>query len=70
MDKNYTIKEEETVSKCAWTPYKNWEIKGQVVATYVRGQKVYEDNKFSIEKSAPCRSVSLHTTTITTRNTD
>ena len=50
MDKNYTIKEEETVSKCAWTPYKNWEIKGQVLATYVRGQKVYEDNKFYANK--------------------
>ena len=50
MEKVYTIKEDETVSKCAWTPYKNWEIKGQVLATYVRGQKVYEDNKFYANK--------------------
>jgi len=46
MDKVWTIKEEETISKCAWTPYKDWEIKGQIIETYVRGNKVYGDNKF------------------------
>lgn len=46
MDKKWTIKEEETVSKCAWTPYKNWEVKGNIESTYVRGTKVYEGNKF------------------------
>jgi dihydroorotase len=46
MDKKWVIKEEDTISKCAWTPYNNWEIKGSIEATYVRGSKVYEDNKF------------------------
>lgn len=46
MDKKWVIDESQTVSKCAWSPYNNWEIKGNVEATYVRGNKVYEDNKF------------------------
>ena len=46
MNKKWIIDESQTVSKCAWSPYNNWEIKGNVEATYVRGNKVYEDNKF------------------------
>lgn len=46
MNKTWTIKEEDTVSKCAWTPYKDWIVKGNVESTYVRGNKVYADNKF------------------------
>lgn len=46
MNKTWVIKEENTVSKCAWTPYKDWTVKGNVESTYVRGNKVYADNKF------------------------
>lgn len=46
MDKNHVIKEEETVSKCAWSPYKGFEIKGQVEKTIVRGTVVFENGEF------------------------
>lgn len=50
MDKEYVVKEEETVSKCAWSPYKGFNIKGAVVKTIVRGNLVYDNGVFHTNK--------------------
>lgn len=46
MNEEYIIKNEDTVSKCGWSPYEGRKIKGKVKMTFVRGQKVYEEEKF------------------------
>jgi len=50
LEKEYTIKNEETVSKCAWSPYNNMTVKGLVEQTFVRGKKVYDNGEFCINE--------------------
>lgn len=38
--KERTLRDEDIVSKAGWTPYAGRRVRGQVVATYVRGQRV------------------------------
>ena len=32
-------------SKCGWTPYENWKLKGKNIMTVVNGKIVYENGK-------------------------
>lgn len=34
-------------SKCGWTPYRGWKLKGKNILTVVNGSVVYENGKFS-----------------------
>ena len=34
-------------SKCGWTPYENWKLKGKNILTIVNGKVVYQNNKFN-----------------------
>jgi dihydroorotase len=45
MDKKMTITEEMVQSKCGWTPYLGYEIKGWPVMTFVHGELVMEDRE-------------------------
>ena len=50
MDKSYTLKNEEVVSRCGWTPFDGREVKGRVETTIVNGNVIYNvnnDNKFN-----------------------
>ena len=47
LDAKETIKDEEIVSKCKWSPFNNLEIKGSVIRTIVRGQTVMKDGVVS-----------------------
>jgi dihydroorotase len=46
MDKENLIKDEDTVSKCSWSPYSGMTTKGVVEQTFVRGKLVYDGSKF------------------------
>ena len=45
MKKDQTIKDEMMASKCGWTPFNNYKVKGFPVATIVNGQIAMENNK-------------------------
>ena len=45
MNKEVTIKNEMIVSKCGWTPFNNYEVKGFPVGTIVNGHLVMSDGK-------------------------
>ena len=45
MNKEVVIKDEWIESKCAWTPFNNYKVKGFPVATIVNGEIVMENNK-------------------------
>ena len=44
-----TLRDEDIVSKCRWTPFNGWKVKGAPVMTLVRGQVVMEDGKVTGE---------------------
>ena len=48
LDKEWTVGVDDAIeSKCGWTPYENWKLKGKNVLTIVNGKVVYQTNKFN-----------------------
>ena len=45
LNKEVTIKDEMIASKCGWTPFNNYKVKGFPVATIVNGEVVMSDGK-------------------------
>ena len=56
MDKEVTIKNEMIASKCGWTPFNNYKVKGFPVGTIVNGHLVMSDGKVIVEsKGTPLK---------------
>ncbi|MBI3036429.1 dihydroorotase [Candidatus Woesearchaeota archaeon] len=51
MHKEKTIKNDEMLSKCGWTPFDGWKVKGVVAATIVNGKIIYGSGQISDEKT-------------------
>ena len=49
MNKDVVIKNEMIASKCGWTPFNNYKVKGFPVATIVNGHLVMSDGKVVVE---------------------
>ena len=49
MDKEVTIKNEMIASKCGWTPFDNYKVKGFPVGTIVNGILVMSEGKILVE---------------------
>ncbi len=49
MNKEVVIKDEMIVSKCGWTPFNNYKVKGFPVGTIVNGNLVMSDGKVVLE---------------------
>ena len=49
MDKEVTIKNEMIASKCGWTPFHNYKVKGFPVGTIVNGILVMSEGKIIVE---------------------
>ena len=48
LDKEWIVGVDDTIeSKCGWTPYENWKLKGKNVLTIVNGKVVYQNNKLN-----------------------
>ena len=45
MNKEVVIKDSWSESKCGWTPFNNYKVKGFPVATLVNGEIVMENSK-------------------------
>jgi carbamoyl-phosphate synthase/aspartate carbamoyltransferase/dihydroorotase len=52
VDENaeYEIKAADQFSRCGWTPFEGWKVKGKVRKVVLRGQTVFEDGKILVEK--------------------
>ncbi|MCP4138894.1 MAG: amidohydrolase family protein [Chloroflexi bacterium] len=52
VDENakYELRAEEMYSKCGWTPFEGWQVKGRVRRVVLRGKDVYKDGKILAEK--------------------
>ncbi|MDP6560828.1 MAG: amidohydrolase family protein, partial [Candidatus Binatia bacterium] len=49
MDREDTLRDEDIVSKCRWTPFCGWKIKGDVTMTLVRGNVVMDQGEVCAE---------------------
>lgn len=45
LDQTWTVKKEDLFSKCGWSAYEGMELVGRLIATFLRGQLVYQDGK-------------------------
>ncbi len=45
LQKKWTIKNKNLYTKCAWTPFDGWQVKGKMVKVFIRGKKVLEEGK-------------------------
>lgn len=52
VDENavYEIKAADLHSRCGWTPFEGWKVKGRVTKVVLRGKTVFEDGKVLAEK--------------------
>ncbi|HSG44914.1 MAG TPA: amidohydrolase family protein [Anaerolineales bacterium] len=46
----YEIKAADQFTKCNWTPFEGWKVKGKVRKVVLRGQAIFEDGKILAEK--------------------
>ena len=49
MNKEVTIKNEMIASKCGWTPFHNYKVKGFPIGTIVNGILVMSEGKILVE---------------------
>ena len=51
VDENaeYEIKASEQLTRCGWTPFEGWKVKGKARKAVVRGKTAFEDGKILVE---------------------
>jgi carbamoyl-phosphate synthase/aspartate carbamoyltransferase/dihydroorotase len=49
-DASYEIRAADLRSRCSWTPFEGWQVKGQVRKVVLRGQTAFEDGKILVDK--------------------
>ena len=48
IQKEWIVAVDDTIeSKCGWTPYENWKLKGKNIMTIVNGKIIYENGKIN-----------------------
>lgn len=45
----YIIDNKKLFTKCGWSPFDGWKVKGRVIRVFIRGKKVFEDDKLLVE---------------------
>jgi carbamoyl-phosphate synthase/aspartate carbamoyltransferase/dihydroorotase len=45
----YEIKAENQFTRCGWTPFEGWKVKGKVRKVVLRGQTAFEDGKILVQ---------------------
>jgi carbamoyl-phosphate synthase / aspartate carbamoyltransferase / dihydroorotase len=49
-DAHYEIKAAEHLTRCGWTPFEGWKVKGKVRKVVLRGRTAFEDGKILVEQ--------------------
>jgi carbamoyl-phosphate synthase/aspartate carbamoyltransferase/dihydroorotase len=45
----YEIQAADQFTRCGWTPFEGWKVKGKVTKVVLRGKTAFEDGKFFVE---------------------
>jgi carbamoyl-phosphate synthase/aspartate carbamoyltransferase/dihydroorotase len=48
-DVTYEVKASEQFTRCGWTPFEGWKVKGKVRKIVLRGKTAFEDGKIMVE---------------------
>lgn len=48
-EEEYIINNKNLKTKCGWSPYEGWKVKGKVKRVYLRGKKVFENGKLLVK---------------------
>jgi dihydroorotase-like cyclic amidohydrolase len=54
MDAAYTIDTANLHTQCRWSPFEGMQVRGRVVETWIRGQKVYDGGQVLVEPGFGC----------------
>jgi len=49
LSKTYTIENKSLFTKCKWSPFNGWKVKGKIQKVWIRGRKVFENGKILVE---------------------
>jgi dihydroorotase-like cyclic amidohydrolase len=49
LNAEYTIENDNLLTKCGWTPFAGQRVRGKVVETWIRGVKVYDGEQILVE---------------------
>lgn len=49
LGKSYIVNHKSLFTKCAWSPFEGWKVKGKVERVFIRGKKVFEDGKILVK---------------------
>ena len=49
LSKLYIIENRYLHTKCGWSPFNNWKVKGKVERVFIRGTKVFENGKVLVQ---------------------
>lgn len=47
---SYTIENKNLKTKCGWSPFQGWKVKGKVKRVFIRGKKVFENGKILVKR--------------------
>ena len=50
LEKEWVVEKKELLSKCAWSPYEGWKLKGKNEITIVNGNVVFLNNKINFNR--------------------
>jgi carbamoyl-phosphate synthase/aspartate carbamoyltransferase/dihydroorotase len=45
----YEVKASQSFTRCGWTPFEGWKVKGKIRKVILRGKTVFEDGKVLAE---------------------
>jgi carbamoyl-phosphate synthase/aspartate carbamoyltransferase/dihydroorotase len=48
-EEKYTIDNKNLKTKCGWSPFAGWRVKGKVKRVFIRGKKVFENGKILVK---------------------
>lgn len=48
LSDNYVIKNENLKTKCGWSPFNGWKVKGRVKRVFIRGKEVFRDGEILV----------------------
>lgn len=49
-DSSYEIKAQDQFTRCGWTPFEGWQVKGKIRKVVLRGKTAFEDGKVLVEQ--------------------
>ncbi len=52
LSQEYIIKNKNLFTKCKWSPFNGWRVKGKVLRVFIRGKKVFENGKILAKKGS------------------